>query len=233
MAENNNSLQGIITNLENLFRKFNRKYFNGELQKPIITVSPDTTNGAYGWCTSWKAWQNKNEKPEKSEKSHVVNLADLTPDNLNKKKEEPGFYEINMCAEYLSRPFMEICETLIHEMVHLKNLQDDVQDTSRSGKYHNKKFKEVAEEHGLLVDKDSKYGWCITKLTDETKYWIEQSCKDEDCFDLYRSKMLKPLAAKKQSTRKYVCPICGVIVRATKQVRIICADCGEEMEEEI
>ena len=32
--------------------------------------------------------------------------------------------------------------------------------------YHNKKFKEVAEKHGLTVEKDSKYGYCITKLNE-------------------------------------------------------------------
>ena len=53
----NNSLNIIIHNLESLFSKFNRRYFENELQKPIITVSPDTTSGAYGWCTGWKAWQ--------------------------------------------------------------------------------------------------------------------------------------------------------------------------------
>lgn len=133
----NNSLKIIIENLESLFSKFNRRYFNSELQTPIITVSPDTTSGAYGWCTSWKAWKNKDEKQEEK---HLVNMNNVTLENLNKKKEEPGFYEINICAEYLSRPFLEICETMLHEMIHLLNLQNNIQDTSRSGKYHNKKI---------------------------------------------------------------------------------------------
>ena len=46
MAEQ--SLKPIIDKLENLFSKFNEKFYGGELQKPIITVSPDTTKGAYG-----------------------------------------------------------------------------------------------------------------------------------------------------------------------------------------
>ena len=39
------SLKPIIDKLENLFSKFNEKFYGGELQKPIITVSPDTTKG--------------------------------------------------------------------------------------------------------------------------------------------------------------------------------------------
>lgn len=39
------SLKPVIDKLENLFSKFNEKFYGGELQKAIITVSPDTTKG--------------------------------------------------------------------------------------------------------------------------------------------------------------------------------------------
>ena len=59
-------------------------------------------------------------------------------------------------------------------MVHLKNLQDGVQDTSRSGTYHNKKFKKAAETTGALtVEKGSKYGWHITKLSPEGEAFVK------------------------------------------------------------
>ena len=48
-------------------------------------------------------------------------------------KKDDGFYEINICAEHLARPFEQVAETLLHEMVHLYNLQIGVQDTSRGG----------------------------------------------------------------------------------------------------
>ena len=38
---------------------------------------------------------------------------------------------------------------------------------------------------------------------------------------------------KKSSSRKYVCPGCGISVRATKVVHIGCLDCGMPMVEEI
>lgn len=116
------SLKPVIDKLENLFSKFNEKFYGGELQKAVITVSPDTTKGAYGWCTAWKAWSN--QEPKK--------ISDMKPEEIEAAKSE-GFYEINICAEYLARPFEQICETLLHEMVHLYNLQVGVQDTSRSG----------------------------------------------------------------------------------------------------
>ena len=82
------SLKPVIEELENLFSKFNARFFADKLEKPVITVSPDHTRGAYGWCTGWKAW---------------------------KAGEDEGHYEINLCAEYLNRPFEETCGTLIHE----------------------------------------------------------------------------------------------------------------------
>lgn len=223
----NNSLHTIIEKLESLFSSFNSKFFNGELQKPIITVSPDTTKGAYGWCTSWKAWKSSQDEPEK-----LKDLSQLSKEELMKKKEEPGFYEINMCAEYLARPFLETCGTLLHEMVHLKNLQDGIQDTSRSGKYHNKRFKETAEQYGLTVEQSQKYGWSTTKLTEESAAWIVSQYNGQAAFELFRSKVPKIKTASKSSSRKYVCPCCGTIIRATKEVRVMCSECDIEFEEE-
>lgn len=43
------SLKPVIDELETLFSKFNKAFFEGKLEKPVITVSPDHTRGAYGW----------------------------------------------------------------------------------------------------------------------------------------------------------------------------------------
>ena len=42
------SLKPVIDELETLFSKFNQAFFEGKLEKPVITVSPDHTRGAYG-----------------------------------------------------------------------------------------------------------------------------------------------------------------------------------------
>mgnify|MGYP006922248801 CR=1 FL=1 len=56
------SLKPVIEKLESLFSKFNEKFYNNELQTPVITVSPDTTKGAYGWCTAWKRGRLANRR---------------------------------------------------------------------------------------------------------------------------------------------------------------------------
>lgn len=193
------TLATTITTLEDLFEKLNEKYFGGKLEKPVITVSPDVTKGAYGWCTSWKAW----------------------------KDGEKENYEINLCSEYLDRGIMALAETLLHEMVHLQNIMDGIQDTSNNGFYHNKKYKETAEKHGLIVEKDGKYGWCITKLNEEAETFL-RGLKLED-INLARKKEEKPKKKSKSNSIKYVCGCCGAIVRATKPVNIKCYDCDELM----
>lgn len=155
------SLKPVISELESLFSTFNKAFFEGKLEQPVITVSPDNTRGAYGWCTGWKAWQDGTK--------------------------EGGFYEINLCAEYLNRPFEETCCTLIHEMVHLWNLQEGVQDTSRSGTYHNKNFKIAAEAHGLIVEKTAKYGFSTTTLAPATLNFIQ--AMEKTGFSLVRPKV--------------------------------------------
>lgn len=202
----NGSLQNIINELENLFELFNKKYFENKLSKPVITVSPDSTKGAYGWCTAWKAW----------------------------KDGQSEYYEINMCAEHLTRPFEELAETMLHEMVHLWNTEHGIQDCSRGGFYHNAKFANATVQHGLIVEKISKYGWAKTELGEDAKKAIE-NFDGKSVFVLCResAKKAEGKSKSKSSSRKYTCPCCGTSVRATKEVKIICADCNELMEAEM
>lgn len=184
--------------LEDLFNAFNAHLFNNEVETPVITISPDTMN-AYGWCTTQKIWKSSDEE----------------------------YYEINICAEHLNRPFTEVCATLIHEMVHLHNIGNDVQDTSANGRYHNKKFKETAEAHGLIIEKDSRYGWTITKLHEDTAAWIEENIEDKG-FDLVRAKREKKSSGRKSKYNYYMCPCCGAKFYSVHQIRATCDVCMEE-----
>lgn len=193
------SITPMIQNLEVLFDSLNNHFFESELQKPVITISPDTTKGAYGWCTSWKAWQSG---------------------------EDEGYYEINLCAEHTARGYKALAETLLHEMVHLHNLQIGIKDTSRGGTYHNQKYKLSAEQRGLIVEQSAKYGWAYTQLTPEANTYLDTISGID--FTLFRTKVTKESASKKSSSRKYTCPCCGQSIRATKEVKILCGECSDE-----
>ena len=193
------TLQQSVKNLEELFDIFNEKLYDGELEKPIISIQSDRTNRAYGWCTTYKAWETTDGE---------------------------SYYEINLCAEHMTRSFEEICGTLIHEMAHLYNLLNDIKDCNAS-QYHNKKFKDAAEAHGLIVEK-TKYGWSQTTINDEVKEIISGL---NYTFDIARKPETKKSKPKKNPTLKYVCPCCGAKVYSIRPLNITCDDCDEKFEQ--
>jgi len=144
-----------------------------------------------------------------------------------------------------------VVATMIHEMTHLYNIQNDIQDCSRGGTYHNKKFKEEAEKHMIHIEKDEKYGWTITSPTDELLEYIMQ--KGWEDIDMGRGVLYGLLGGKgggkpgkpgkgiqggtdgqeppkKGNSRRYQCPQCKAIVRTTKDLHIICGSCNVDFE---
>jgi len=51
-------ISAIVKKTEDLFDLFNAHFYNGELARPAITVSPDGGRGAYGWCSVNEVWKN-------------------------------------------------------------------------------------------------------------------------------------------------------------------------------
>ena len=172
-----------------------------------LLISPDGGRGAYGWCSINEIWNASGEK----------------------------YRGINLCAEYLDRPIFELAATLLHEMAHLYNLVHSIQDVSNNGYYHNQKFRATAEAHGLHIEKHAKYGWTVTTLAPEAEAWIRETLA-EDKINASRLPVEGTTkgGSKKSINRsiKYVCPCCGTIIRATREVNVICGDCGEAFERE-
>ena len=193
--------------LSELYDFCNEKIFAGKLKKPVITVQRDERNKTNGWWSVKKVWKEN--------------------------AEDDGEYELNMTAQQLCRPLYEIAATMIHEMCHQYASENNMQDTSRGGNYHNKLFKKIAETHGLTVKQLFTDGWADTSLTDETKELIDDFLAEHPDFHLiYRLPVFKGQTVKSSSTRKYICPTCGMSVRATKEVRIMCLDCTAPLQEE-
>ncbi|MBQ3506782.1 MAG: SprT-like domain-containing protein [Clostridia bacterium] len=189
--------------LGKLYDYVNDQLFNSELVRPVITVQTDVKNRYYGWFTLRKVWKEN--------------------------EQDDGEYEINMSAQHLNRPVQEIASTLIHEMCHHYAKVNNMQDCSRSGTYHNKLFKKIAETHGLNVECVQTIGWSQTSLTDDTKELLDIFLQYHPANMIYRTPPVKGGRVKTSSTRKYICACCGMSVRATRSVNIMCADCNEFM----
>lgn len=201
--------------LEKMFRVLNAHYFGSKIEEPIITIQ--STPKAYGHVTVAKAWtRGQNGETRR---------------------------ELNIGAGTLDRPIENVVATLLHEMVHLYNLQNVVKDTSRGGNYHNKKFKETAEKVDLNISYDSRIGWSITEPTEALiDFIISQGWED---IRMSRNEGFTAIgiggkggaaatgtgtAVKKGNSRKLVCPSCGVSVRATRDgLHLLCMDCSMPM----
>lgn len=194
--------------LVKIFNLLNARYFDNTLSKPVITIQ--STPRAYGHVTIGKVWENGNEERN----------------------------ELNIGAGTLNRPIENVVATMLHEMVHLFCMQNNIKDTSRGYAYHNKRFKEQAEKRDLQIEHSPAIGWSVTTPTDA----LIQFCLDNDLEEirLFRqeaspfysptgtgSPSPTPTAPPKapSSTRKMICPKCGNSARVTKSLSLICGDC--------
>lgn len=194
------NIKMVIGELHKAFDALNAYYFEGKLPEPAIVVqSKGNRKNILGWCSTQEIWLNDSTKDRR--------------------------YEINLVAEYLHRAKEEVIETLLHEMVHLYNILNGIDDTSRNGRYHNKEFKATAEKCGLICNKNKQIGY-TTHLNDEAVKVIE-AMELADVFELHRLGMT---TSSKKSIKYYVCPCCGLKMRATKKdVNILCGKCLEDI----
>ena len=198
--------------LNRIFDLLNEAYFENTLSRPTITIQ--STPKAYGhFSLRSDTWVSKNGE------SH----------------------EINIGAGTLARPIENVVATLLHEMVHYYNHVNGIQDTSRGNTYHNKRFRDSAQERGLIVEHHPTYGWSITSPADSLLDFVLFNGLTDILInrnEFYGVRVpvgganngtgIAP-TTKPSSTRKYVCPCCGMSVRATRNVNIGCLDCDERM----
>ena len=59
--------------------------------------------------------------------------------------------------------------TLLHEATHALAHARGIKDTSRGGRYHNRRFKELAEELGITVEQSASIGWSDTTVPEDTQ----------------------------------------------------------------
>jgi hypothetical protein len=75
--------------------------------------------------------------------------------------------EVLVSGEGLKRGARDVLATLLHEAAHGLANTRGIKDTSRQGRWHNRRFATLAGELGLKVDVDKRTGWSQTSLTDQ------------------------------------------------------------------
>ncbi|MCS0827413.1 SprT-like domain-containing protein [Cytobacillus firmus] len=189
------NLQPTITELHRVFDLYNKHFFSGKLPEVVIAIrSQGKRKGVLGWFSVGKVWE----------------------DGQGQEK-----HEIVITAETLKRDYMDIIQTLAHEMIHLHCSENDIKDTSRNGAYHNKTFRDEACKYGFehLNDKpDSKIGWSFITLTDETKQIVDSWKINKEAFGVARKSFGEGKEKKKKKSNiiKWTCPSCGCVIRSSK-----------------
>jgi len=159
---NNTNITGAVTDkLVEAFEFFNAE-LDTQLDNPVFTLIPNRGRQSYyGWY-----WQGRWKDGKKT------------------------LPEINITADTLKRSVEDICETIIHEMVHYANNVAGVTDCN-ANQYHNKHFKKKAEEFGLKVERVKNKGYARTALDEKAsnlvKKYKSKYCKDDkNPFHVYR-----------------------------------------------
>jgi len=198
------NLDKTLSEIKNAFVVINKHLFGGSLPEPVLVVqaSHRAKMGAMGWFTLGKLWKNK----------------------------ETGecFNEITICSETLTQSLHTILEVLVHEMVHLYCMVNNIKDCSGRGGYHNKLFKQNAEKFLLKTNDipDKRYGYGYTSPTAELIEFLEMIGIDEEAFNLGETAPYLP--PKRYTMHIYDCK-CGASFKTSANLAAIqCAVCGKE-----
>lgn len=197
--------------LEKCYRLLNERFFDNLLEMPVITVIPSSRS--YAHYTPYDSW------------------------NTSKGAKR----ELNLASGTLDRPLENILASLLHEMCHQWNDQIlNVADCSRGGTYHNKYFAKAARAHGLEVYRTEKYGWSRTEPGEALIDFIleHDELKEIEMCRINPYAVAVGVGAHANNgtdtiqtvkpashSRRYECPCCHTVIRATKIVNIICGDC--------
>lgn len=123
--------------------------------------------------------------------------------------------EVMISGEGLARTPVDVLATLLHEAAHALAAARGITDTSRQGRYHNKKYALLATELGLDVAETPGFGWTITTVPDLTAdRYADQLAALKDAMILWRNAEHIPAAARGRSTNLIPaqCP-CGRKIR--------------------
>jgi hypothetical protein len=140
--------------------------------------------------------------------------------------------EVFVGGEGLARGPVAVMATLLHEAAHALAHVRGIKDTSRQGRWHNAKFKALAEELGIEVTKDSKIGWSPTDIPTATQETYAGTIAElRTALRLIRAVEVSGEGKKSKTAPPAVCG-CDRKIRVSKTALalgpIVCGVCGTE-----
>jgi hypothetical protein len=143
--------------------------------------------------------------------------------------------EVLVSGEGLRRGARDVLATLLHEAAHGLADAREIQDTSRQGRYHNRRYARLAGEVGLDVASDARTGWSQTTVPDQLAEAYADVLADLDAaLKLWRyAEQQLPTRAGSRNLLACQCP-CGRKLRVARQTLeqapIWCGACEQPFE---
>lgn len=176
--------------MEEMYRAFYffNQHFDAKLPRPVISVATAGKKKALGWFAH-DSWQTK---------------------------DKDSMHEITICAEAMVKGVEQAMEILIHEMAHMRNFEDKIDDCNSETQRHNMKYKAAAEKFGLIVKNVPRFGFAKTEIGEPLRKVINDQFKPNlELFELFR-KQYNGKKKKEKDPNKGLTPV--MIGKDTKQL---------------
>jgi hypothetical protein len=139
-------------------------------------------------------------------------------------------HEVLVGGEGLHRGPVEVLGTLLHEAAHGLAQARSIQDTSRGGRYHNRRYAQLARELGLEVASVQPIGWSATTVPDTTAAAYDGQLEGVAAALVLWRRQEHRIGTGPRSRNLLACTCaCGRRIRAAKatlaEVPILCALC--------
>jgi hypothetical protein len=144
--------------------------------------------------------------------------------------------EVLVSGEGLQRGPVDVLGTLLYEAAHGLAYARKVSDTSRQGRYHNRRYATLAGELGLDVAHLDPIGWSATSVPDPTITRYTQALAElTAALVLWRRAEQASTAGPGRSRNALACSCgCGRRIRVARSVLelapIMCAGCAQPFE---
>lgn len=142
-------------------------------------------------------------------------------------RENDKLDEVHISSHILNQGSESVFRTLLHEACHSVAAFRGIQETSRQGRYHNRRFADLATELGLVVGKSPSDGCVTLYLTDEARgQYINAMADLGIALSLWQSLGAHngqgDAHGRHNTSVKLRCPQCRRIIRASRA----CVDVG-------
>lgn len=229
-----------------IFDFFNKEYFENALSIPVIASLPDEgkqQGRVLGWYTKREVWHDKD-----GESAHELNIscnytdcslediaAVMLHEMVHQYAGENELKDTSRAGTYHNKVFAKIASEHGLKVKKSKKYGFSETDLTPEAKQKIKNLfknedsllyrRQVFDEEEILelIEKE------VPPDTPDRKNVIQEMMQGvkEGKYQIQEN----GIKQKKSSTRKYVCPCCGMSVRATKVVNIKCGDCDITMRQ--